>query len=133
MQHERGTGRRYTLLVLLPTFVDARRPGAVDAAALVRERFGDLVSPAEIPRSSRYDSSALAGVPVVVGAPRSTAAAAYRRAADDLVARLGRKAAKRHGALKGFVRADMRDAFVTIRSNRLRPTDEGSTQRTSGG
>ncbi len=130
---ERGTGRRYTPLVLLPTFVDARRPGAVDAAALVRERFGDLVSPAEIPRSSRYDSSALAGVPVVVGAPRSTAAAAYRRAADDLVARLGRKAAKRHGALKGFVRADMRDAFVTIRSNRLRPTDEGSSQRTSGG
>ena len=130
---ERGTGRRYTPLVLLPTFVDARRPGAVDAAALVRERFGDLVSPAEIPRSSRYDSSALAGVPVVVGAPRSTAAAAYRRAADDLVGRLGRKPAKRHGALKGFVRADMRDAFMTIRSNRLRPTDEGSSQRTSGG
>jgi MinD-like ATPase involved in chromosome partitioning or flagellar assembly len=96
----------------------------VDAAALVRERFGDLVSPAEIPRSSRYDSAALAGVPVVVGAPRSTAADAYRRAADDLVARLGRKPAKRHGALKGFVRADMRDAFITIRSKRLQPADK---------
>jgi len=120
---ERETGRRYTPLLLVPTFVDGRRPGAVDAAALMRERFGDLVSTAEIPRSSRYDSAALAGVPVVVGAPHSTAADAYRRAADDLVGRLGRKPAKRHGALKGFVRADMRDAFVTIRGDRLRPTD----------
>ena len=126
---ERDTGRRYTPLRPLPTFVDARRPGAVDATALMRERFGDLVSPAQIPRSSRYDSSALAGVPVVVGAPHSSAADAYRRACDDLVARLGRKAAKRHGALKGFVRADMREAFMTIRSRRLRPTDDGSTRR----
>ena len=130
---ERETGRRYSPLVLLPTFVDARRPGAVDATALLRERFGELVSPAEIPRSSRYDSSALAGVPVVTGAPRSAAAAAYRRASDDLVARLGGKAVKRHGALKGFVRADMREAFTTIRRNRLRPTDEGATQRTGSG
>ena len=69
---ERETGHRYTPLVLLPTFVDARRPGAAAAAALMRERFGDLVSPIQIPRSARYDSAALAGVPVVVGAPRST-------------------------------------------------------------
>ena len=75
---ERDTGRRYAPLVLLPTFVDARRPGAVDATALMRERFGDLVSPAQIPRSSRYDSSAMAGDPVVVGAPHSAAADAYR-------------------------------------------------------
>jgi chromosome partitioning protein len=112
---ERETGRRYTPLVLLPTFVDARRRGAEAAAALMRERFGDLVSPAEIPRSARHDSAALAGVPVVVGAPRSSAAAAYRAAGDDLAARLGRKPAKRHGVLKGFVRADMREALATMR------------------
>jgi chromosome partitioning protein len=126
---ERDAGRRYTPLVLLPTFVDPRRPGAVDATALMRERFGDLVSPAQIPRSNRYDSSAMAGIPVVVGAPHSAAADAYRRACDDIVARLGRKATKRHGALKGFVRADMREAFMTIRSSRLRPTDDGSGRR----
>jgi chromosome partitioning protein len=127
---ERSTGRRYSPLVLLPTFVDPRRPGAVDATALMRERFGDLVSPTQIPRSARYDSSALAGVPAVAGAPHTEAAAAYRRAADDLIARLGRKAAKRHGALKGFVRADMRDAFVTARRRRLQSADEGSTEPT---
>ncbi len=112
---ERETGRRYTPLVLLPTFVDARRPGAAAAAALMRERFGDLVSPVQIPRSARYDSAALAGVPVVAGAPRSSAAAAYRGASDDIAARLGRKPVKRHGALKGFVRADMREALLAMR------------------
>jgi chromosome partitioning protein len=130
---ERDTGRRYTPLVLLPTFVDPRRPGAVDATALMRERFGDLVSPAQIPRSSWYDSSALAGVPVVVGAPHSTAAAAYGSACDDLAARLGRKAAKRHGALKGFVRADMREAFMTARRHRLQPADEDPTHQSRSG
>jgi chromosome partitioning protein len=130
---ERDTGRRYTPLLLLPTFVDPRRPGAVDATALMRERFGDLVSLTHIPRSARYDSSALAGVPAVVGAPLSEAAAAYRRAADDIVARLGRKPAKRHGALKGFVRADMREAFMAVRHHRLQSADEGSTQGTRNG
>src|SRR5439155_12517232 len=115
-------GRRYTPLLLLPTFVDPRRPGAVDATALMRERFGDLVSPSQIPRSARYDSSALAGVPAVVGAPHSEAAAAYRGACDHILARLGRKPAKRHGALKGFVRADMREAFMTARRHRLEAT-----------
>jgi chromosome partitioning protein len=118
---ERETGRRYAPLVVLPTFVDTRRPGAVAALALMRDRFGDVVSPSQIPRSARYDSAALAGVPVVVGAPRSSAAVAYRTACDDLVARLGRKPGKRHGALKGFVRADMREALVAIRRRRPGP------------
>jgi chromosome partitioning protein len=127
---ERETGRRYNPLVLLPTFVDARRPGATAAAALMRERFGDLVSPAQIPRSARHDSAALAGVPVVVGAPRTTAAAAYRAATDDLVARLGRKPPKRHGALKGFVRADMREALVAMRARRPGADPEAATPGT---
>jgi chromosome partitioning protein len=115
---ERESDRRLTPLVVLPTFVDARRPGALAAAALMRERFGDLVSPAQIPRSARYDSAALAGVPVVVAAPRSAAAAAYRTASDDLLSRIGRKPSKRRGALKGFVRADMRGALVEMRRRR---------------
>jgi chromosome partitioning protein len=115
---ERETGRRYAPLVVLPTFADARRSGAVAAVTLMRERFGEMVSPRQIPRSARYDSAALAGVPVVVGAPRSTAAMAYRAACDDLVAQLGRKAAKRHGALKRFVRADMRQELLMQRRPR---------------
>ncbi|HEY7258769.1 MAG TPA: ParA family protein [Gaiellales bacterium] len=118
---ERETRRRYAPLVVLPTFVDARRPGSVAAVALMRDRFGDVVSPSQVPRSARYDSSALAGVPVVVGAPRSSAAVAYRTACDDLVGRLGRKPGKRHGALKGFVRADMREALVAFRRSRPEP------------
>jgi chromosome partitioning protein len=112
---ESETGRRYSPLVVLPTFVDPRRPGAVAAVALMRDRFGDMVSRSQIPRSARYDSAALAGVPVVVGAPHSTAAIAYRTAGDDLLARIGRKPSKRHGALKRFVRADMREALLTLR------------------
>jgi len=112
---ESETGRRYSPLVVLPTFVDPRRPGAVAAVALMRDRFGDMVSRSQIPRSARYDSAALAGVPVVVGAPHSTAAIAYRTAGDDLLARIGRKPGKRHGALKRFVRADMREALLTLR------------------
>jgi hypothetical protein len=115
---ERETGRRYAPLVVLPTFADARRSGAVAAVTVMRERFGEMVSPRQIPRSARYDSAALAGVPVVVGAPRSTAAMAYRAACDDLVAQLGRKAAKRHGALKRFVRADMRQELLMRRRPR---------------
>src|SRR5690348_8275308 len=121
---ERDTGRRYTPLVLLPTFVDARRTGATAAAALMRERFGELVSPAQIPRSARHDTAALTGSPVVASSPRSSAAAAYRTASDDLVARLGRKPPKRHGALKTFVRADMREALLEMR--RRRPTESGA-------
>jgi chromosome partitioning protein len=122
---ERETGRRYTPLVLLPTFVDSRRPGALAAAALMRDRFGELVSPAQIPRSARHDSAALAGSPVVANAPRSSAAAAYRHASDDLVSRLGRKPAKRHGALKGFVRADMREALSAMRRDNRGQTPNG--------
>jgi hypothetical protein len=60
-----------------------------------------------------------------VSAPRSTAAAAYRTAADDLAGRLGRKPAKRHGALKGFVRADMREALTAIRRANRGQTPNG--------
>src|SRR4029078_7043002 len=82
---------------------------------MIRDRFGDMVSRSQIPRSARYDSAALAGVPVVVGAPHSTAAIAYRTAREDLLARIERKPGSRHGALKRFVRADMREALLTLR------------------
>ena len=57
----------------------------------------------------------------MVAAPRSTAAPAYRDACHGLIARLGRKAPKRHGVLKGFVRADMRDALLRLRSHPAGP------------
>ncbi len=74
---------------------------------------------AEIPRSARFDTTALAGVPVTVAAPKSAPAMAYRAAARELLGRLGRKAPKHGRTVKVFVRADMREA---LREVRLRPT-----------
>ena len=122
---ERDTGRRYTPLVLLPTFVDPRRPGAVDATALMRERFGDLCRRPRS-RSARYDASTLAGVPRWWAAALE-AAAAYRRAADDIVAAWGGARQAPRGP-KDFVRADVREAFMAARRHRLESADEDPTQ-----
>ena len=46
---ERDRGSRYRPLAVLPTMVQMRRPGSRAAAALVRERFGDLVLPRRHP------------------------------------------------------------------------------------
>jgi chromosome partitioning protein len=115
---EKEHGRRYAPLALLPTYVERRRAGSVAAVELLREQFGDLVLEAEIPRSARFDTTALAGVPVTVAAPKSAPAMAYRAAARELLGRLGRKAPKHGRTVKVFVRADMREA---LREVRLRP------------
>ena len=112
---ERDRGSRYRPLAVLPTMVQMRRPGSRAAAALVRERFGDLVLPDDIPFSARFDSSALAGVPVVARDPSSRPAQAYRVAARAVLAQLGEPPAKRKGAVKDFVRADMRSALQILR------------------
>ena len=52
----------------------------------LRERFGELVLPDDIPYSARLDSSALAGVPVVAREPSSPPALAYRAAARGVLA-----------------------------------------------
>ena len=115
---EKEHGRRYAPLALLPTYVERRRAGSVAAVELLREQFGDLLLEAEIPRSARFDTTALAGVPVTVAAPKSAPAMAYRAAARELLGRLGRKAPKHGRTVKVFVRADMREA---LREVRLRP------------
>ena len=112
---ERDRGSRYRPLAVLPTMVQVRRPGSKAAAALVRERFGDLVLPDDIPQSARFDSSALAGVPVTAREPSSRPAQAYREAARAVLAQLGEPPAKRKGAVKDFVRADMRSALQALR------------------
>jgi chromosome partitioning protein len=114
---ERDRGSRYRPLAVLPTMVQARRPGSRAAAALVRERFGELVLPDDIPHSARLDSSALAGVPVTAREPSSRPAQAYRVAARAVLAQLGEPPAKRKGAVKDFVRADMRSALHELRRN----------------
>jgi chromosome partitioning protein len=114
---EHENGRRYQPLAILPTMVHARRPGAQAAAELLRERFGELVLPQDVPYSARFDSAALTGVPVTASAPGSSPGHAYRQAARAVLAGFGSAPAKRKGAIKEFVRADMRD---TLRSLRLR-------------
>jgi chromosome partitioning protein len=112
---ERERDVRYRPLVILPTMVHARRPGSRAAAALLRERFGELVLPDDIPFSARLDSSALAGVPLVAREAASPPALAYRSAARAVLAQLGQAPAKRKGAVRDFVRSDMRAALRSLR------------------
>jgi chromosome partitioning protein len=112
---ERELDMRYRPLVILPTMVNQRRPGSRAAATLLRERFGELVLPDDIPFSARLDSSALAGVPLVARDASSTPALAYRTAARGILAGLGSAPAKRKGAVRDFVRADMRSALQNLR------------------
>ena len=109
---EKQHGRRYAPVALLPTFVDRRRAGAV---ALLRDHFGDLVTEAEIPRSARFDSASLAGLPVALTAPSSPPAAAYRAAAEELLARITSPPDRHRAALKRFSRADMREELQGLR------------------
>ena len=115
---EKARGGAYAPLAVLPTFVDRRRATA-DAVTLLQEQFGDLLLAGGIPRSARFDASALSGVPVALAAPRSAPAIAYAEAAAALVAALEtapkRAKATRRPAVKRFVRADMRDALREIR------------------
>jgi chromosome partitioning protein len=111
---EKGLQRRFTPLAILPTFVD-RRPAAVAAEALLREQFGELVLPVSVPRSARFDSAALAGIPVTVAAPGTPAAAAYVAAADAMLAGLGAARPRTRAAVKGFIRADMRGELRDLR------------------
>jgi cellulose biosynthesis protein BcsQ len=103
---------------VLPTFVDRRRATA-DAVTLLQEQFGDLLLAGGIPRSARFDASALSGVPIALAAPRSAPAIAYAAAAAALAAALAnapkRAKATRRPAVKRFVRADMRDALREVR------------------
>jgi chromosome partitioning protein len=115
---EKARGGAYAPLAVLPTFVDRRRATA-DAVTLLQEQFGDLLLAAGIPRSARFDASALSGVPIALAAPRSAPAIAYAEAAAALAAALEtapkRAKATRRPAVKRFVRADMRDALREIR------------------
>jgi chromosome partitioning protein len=112
---ERERNMRYRPLAILPTMVNPRRPGSRAAATLLRERFGDLVLPDDIPFSARLDSSALAGVPLVAREAASPPALAYRTAARGVLAQLGSAPAKRKGSVRDFVRADMRSALQNLR------------------
>jgi chromosome partitioning protein len=113
IEHERGG--RFRPLAILPTMVHLRRPASGAAAALIRERFGELVLPEDIPWSARFDNAALSGVPVAAREPGTQPAKAYRAAARALLAQLGQSPAKRKGAVRDFVRADMRTALQSLR------------------
>ena len=115
---EKARGTRFAPLAILPTFVDGRRSGAHAAEMLLREAFDDLVLDgvrARCPHGStppRWPAC-----PSCCRRRRTTAAVAYRSAARELLARLGGKrvAPGRRKAVKGFVRADMRESLQGLR------------------
>ena len=90
---------------------EPRRPHAAAALALLGERFGELLLNAVVPRSARFASAALQGVPVAVASPRSAAAEAYRAAAVDLLARLYGRGKPSRRPVKAFLGSDVRAAL----------------------
>jgi chromosome partitioning protein len=72
---------------LLITMSDERTNLAKDVEREVREHFGDLVFEAVIPRSVRVAESPSYGRAAIDHAPESSGAVAYRRLAEELIAR----------------------------------------------
>jgi cellulose biosynthesis protein BcsQ len=122
---EKLRGSRYRPLAILPTFVEPRRRASQAALAVLRERFGALVMAAEIPRSARFDTAALAGVPLVVAARSSTGARAYRAAAGELAGALGEPVSSRGKALRAYAQADVREAMLDARRQGSGATPDG--------
>ena len=112
---EKAHDRRYHPLAVLPTMVEPRRAGTRGGLAVLEDHVGDLLLGVEIPRSARVDSSALAGVPLVVATPTAPAAVAYRQAARELLARLSNRPTRRRSAVKSLVRADLRQELLRLR------------------
>jgi chromosome partitioning protein len=112
---EKANGRRYRPLAVLPTMVEPRRATSRGALTVLGEHVGDLLLGVEVPRSARVDTSALEGVPLVLAAPASPVAIAYRHAARELLARLSDRPADRRTGVKSFVRADLRAELLRLR------------------
>ncbi len=115
---EKVRGQAFSPLVIVPTMTEARRRGSAAAVALLRERFGGLVSKAEVPRSARFDTASLTGLPVVAAAPASPAAQAYATVAGEVLGALRERPAAlpKRPQVKEFVRADMRAALLGLRA-----------------
>jgi chromosome partitioning protein len=110
---ERRRGSRLAPLLILPTMVEHRRAGSRRALAVLHDAFGEqLVSQAAVPRSARFESAALAGVPVVVSRPSSAPAQAYEAAARELLAGIGRRPPGRGGRLKAYARGGARERLL---------------------
>ncbi len=115
---EKMRGAPFAPIAILPTFVD-RRPASGAAVDLLRREIGDLVLPLQVPRSSRFDAAALAGLPIGLTAPTSPPAQAYASVAEHLMAHAAprRNGSIRRPAVKRFVRADIRAALRDLRSH----------------
>jgi chromosome partitioning protein len=80
-----------TLLGILLTQVDYRVPSTREVVEIIRMHNRDGVLDTEVPRDSRANEAPSHGLPLLAYAPRSAAAQAYRRAADEIVKRIARK------------------------------------------
>ena len=78
---------RLEIAGVLLTMADARTRLSAEVEAEVRRHFGELVFAAVVPRSVRVAEAPSHGVPVLVHAPESRGAAAYRALAAELEAR----------------------------------------------
>jgi chromosome partitioning protein len=112
---EKAHDRRYQPLAVLPTMVEPQRTASRTGLTLLGDQVGELLLGVEIPRSARADSSALAGVPLVLATPTAPVAMAYRAAARELLAQLSDRPVSRRAAVKRFVKTDLRAELLRRR------------------
>ena len=84
----RSLNKSLSVIGMLLTMADARTRLSAEVAREVREHFGDLVFQTVIPRSVRLAEASSYGEPIAIFDPSSRGAAAYRAAAEELVARV---------------------------------------------
>ena len=70
---------------ILPTMFDSRTIHAREAIEMLKEHFGDLVFDTRIRKTVRYAEAPVQGVSVLKYDPNSTAAAAYRELAEEVL------------------------------------------------
>lgn len=89
-----GTRRKglAALLGIVLTQVDYRVPATREIVQIIRAHNRTGVFRTEVPRCSRVTEAPSHGVPLVKYAPRSSAALAYRRLADEMMQRFSRNA-----------------------------------------
>lgn len=82
VQRSRQTELPYTIV---PTLFDRRTRASIDSLRMLRERYGDWVSPTVIPIDTQFREASRAGVPLPVMYPNARGVRAYRTLLDGLL------------------------------------------------
>ena len=82
------------VLGVLATMFDGRTVHSREVLQRLQDGFGDKLLSTVINRTIKFPETSVAGLPITMYAPTSSAAAAYRQVADEALVRLGRPVAR---------------------------------------